>query len=654
MNTRHRLSLLQLEDRSNPTQFGIPWPNAPHLTLSFVPDGTPVGTGTSNLDGTLDAAAARATWETLVLRAYQTWAVQANVNIALVPDGGQPMGATGSPWGDPRFGDVRIAGTPLGGTWLASTTPFDWSGSTWAGDVVVNTGYGFGVGGTAGYDLFSTMVHEAGHSFGLPDIPTAQVTDGSVMADTYSLHSGLSPSDIANLQALYGGPRSAAALGYTAGNTSPATAVPLAGSTSGDISTIGGANYYKVTVPAGVTTFTVNVQTSGISLLVPAVTVTNASNAVVGSAAASSPLNGNVGLQITGATPGATYYVRVGSGTKDVFGVGSYAVAVSYPGVSGSTGSAIPSWLKYFYPDWAWNSSPATAIPLGAITGALSGGFTAYAQGSLSGPTDLSYFKVQSPATSPTGSYTLTVLAWSPPGGGGLQPEADVFDATGASVPSQVLLNANGSYSVQVPNAATNATYYVRVKSVSATQNTSGLYNMGVFFGTQPPVALTTAAQGQLAGQTTEAYQQFTLAQGQVDQFVLAASAPAATVDTAVKMTIYNSAGVSVFSLTAYNGQPASAAFVDLPGGTVLELLDYRVAGKRRNPEETANPGSVHLCLLVDDARSAWERAVALGARPLVPDGPVDVDGGPNLGARAAYLRIHDGITLELYQPPPR
>jgi hypothetical protein len=31
----------------------------------------------------------------------------------------------------------------------------------------------------------------------------------------------------------------------------------------------------------------------------------------------------------------------------------------------------------------------------------------------------------------------------------------------------------------------------------------------------------------------------------------------------------------------------------------------------------------------------------------------VTVDAGPNEGARAAYLRIHDGITLELFQRPP-
>ena len=100
-----------------------------------------------------------------------------------------------------------------------------------------------------------------------------------------------------------------------------------------------------------------------------------------------------------------------------------------------------------------------------------------------------------------------------------------------------------------------------------------------------------------------------------------------------------------------YPGVSIEAAFLDLPGGLILELLDYRVESKEQSPEANANPGHVHLCLLVDDAEDAWRRAVELGARPLVPDGPVEVDGGPNRGARAAYLRIHDGITLELFQP---
>ena len=100
-----------------------------------------------------------------------------------------------------------------------------------------------------------------------------------------------------------------------------------------------------------------------------------------------------------------------------------------------------------------------------------------------------------------------------------------------------------------------------------------------------------------------------------------------------------------------YQGIRIKAAFIDLPGGNTLELLDYQT-DKQPLPDATANPGSVHLCLKVKNADTAWRLAVACGAKPIVPDGPVDIDSGPNLGAKAAYLRIHDGITLELFQPP--
>ena len=106
--------------------------------------------------------------------------------------------------------------------------------------------------------------------------------------------------------------------------------------------------------------------------------------------------------------------------------------------------------------------------------------------------------------------------------------------------------------------------------------------------------------------------------------------------------------------VVGYPGVAIKAAFIDLPGGGVIELLDYQVPDRVPNAEATANPGNVHLCVRVEDAAASWRRAVASGARPISPDGPVDIDGGPNIGARAAYLRIHDGITLELFQPPGR
>jgi catechol 2,3-dioxygenase-like lactoylglutathione lyase family enzyme len=103
--------------------------------------------------------------------------------------------------------------------------------------------------------------------------------------------------------------------------------------------------------------------------------------------------------------------------------------------------------------------------------------------------------------------------------------------------------------------------------------------------------------------------------------------------------------------ITGYPGVSIKAAFVDLPGGVVVELLDYQVEGRVPNTDVTANPGNVHLCLKVEDAAQAWNRAVACGARPLT-EGPIDIDGGPNIGARAAYLRGHDGVTIELFQAP--
>ena len=101
-------------------------------------------------------------------------------------------------------------------------------------------------------------------------------------------------------------------------------------------------------------------------------------------------------------------------------------------------------------------------------------------------------------------------------------------------------------------------------------------------------------------------------------------------------------------------GVSIKGAFVELPGGVILELLDYEAPEKRGNPETTANPGNIHLCLAVEDAGFAWKHAVDCGAKPVSREGPIEVDGGPNVGARVAYLRIHDGITLELFQRPAR
>jgi catechol 2,3-dioxygenase-like lactoylglutathione lyase family enzyme len=103
--------------------------------------------------------------------------------------------------------------------------------------------------------------------------------------------------------------------------------------------------------------------------------------------------------------------------------------------------------------------------------------------------------------------------------------------------------------------------------------------------------------------------------------------------------------------VTGYPGVSLDAAILELPDGTMLELLEYRDVQGSQIDMGTANPGNVHIAIRVDDIDSAWDRIVAAGGTPRSPT-PTLVTSGPNTGARAGYVRDLDGISLELFQSP--
>jgi catechol 2,3-dioxygenase-like lactoylglutathione lyase family enzyme len=110
--------------------------------------------------------------------------------------------------------------------------------------------------------------------------------------------------------------------------------------------------------------------------------------------------------------------------------------------------------------------------------------------------------------------------------------------------------------------------------------------------------------------------------------------------------------GPVVSTMVGYPDVRIRRCWVDLPGGVALELLEYLDRPEAPNPAGNAHPGNVHVCLLVDDMGTAHPHAVACGAQP-VSDAPVEVRAGPLGGARLAYVRDPDGVTIELFQPPP-
>ena len=109
--------------------------------------------------------------------------------------------------------------------------------------------------------------------------------------------------------------------------------------------------------------------------------------------------------------------------------------------------------------------------------------------------------------------------------------------------------------------------------------------------------------------------------------------------------------GPQLGTMVGYPGVRIERCWIDLPGGVVLELLQYLDRDEEPYDPGTAHPGNVHVCLRVDDMEAAHAHAVACGARP-VSERPIDVAAGPRAGARLAYLRDPDGATIELVQEP--
>jgi catechol 2,3-dioxygenase-like lactoylglutathione lyase family enzyme len=83
-----------------------------------------------------------------------------------------------------------------------------------------------------------------------------------------------------------------------------------------------------------------------------------------------------------------------------------------------------------------------------------------------------------------------------------------------------------------------------------------------------------------------------------------------------------------------------------------LELMDYHGVSRKAVDASPPNPGTAHLCLLVDDLQALFADLSAKGVASVSE--PVDITSGVNEGGSAVYMIDPDGFRIELLQLPAR
>jgi hypothetical protein len=559
------------------TVFGNPWPNAQHLSLSFAPDGTMIsGSGQalfnqaqeSGLFTEMASTGNAQNWQMEVLRAFQSWASQTNINIGLVPDGGRPFGPLSQAFGSVPGGNIRVGAFNTSTDVIALNQPYNILTGAWAGTLLFNTAQSFTIGNSSGsFDIFSASLNEAGNLFGLGD--TADPTS-ALYGHYLGVRAGISDTDIAAVQSLYGGARlpdlyEGAGGNETLGSAYRLTPSEVSGdptayllSANGDLTTSSDVDHFVFTTASNTTSVTIRLNTVGLSLLNARISVFDSNGNLVSTATSGGSLAmQDILLTISDASPDSDYTVRVERGTDDVFGIGTYALAIGYNFTP--EGYVAPTSTTTYDPSGI-GSSLATAVSLQPVAGTAGAVFLA--AGQIAAPTDVAWYKVTA-----TGSSSPMTVILRPEHAYELYARATVYDIDGTVVAANILANGeDGRYVIQVPGIVASD-YFIKVESVGrGGVGFAGNYTLKVDFS-RAEVDLSGVVSGTLTESSRQSHITLKVPEAKVFHFVLDSFSSNPAVVSGLGMVIYSSNGAAVARMIVTSGTTTTAQ-IFLSSGT--------------------------------------------------------------------------------------
>jgi hypothetical protein len=507
---RRAKSLETLESRRLLAAFETPWPEPRELTISFPADGAWIGSYASDLRSTFDQVAQRQQWEELALRAFQTWAIHADINVGLRNDHNIAFGTPGLTAGDPRFGDFRIGSFPQVGL-LANSVPFQAVAGTYSGDVLLNSSVQYryhdwvdGQPPAPGallpdeFDLFSVLLHEAGNALGLDD----RLEMETVMFGQYTVPKGiLSADDIAAIQALYGARTDPYEL-FDNGQLQMATLLPAPSGFDPDTGVIGyrgslvqgsDVDLYELIPVAGRDTVTIRLKAAGISLLKSRLEILDSTGTAIGAAQSVSVFDNDNLVEVSGLQAHAAVYVRVSAlDAQDVYALGDYRLEVDYR--SATAQAAAGAFANYDAgPDALFagfglidgesgeNDTVSTADAL--VAAAYHPGTRYEHTSSVSAGADIDAWKITAPAQ----IHGRLIISLAAIGLSAPQLRIQVVDAAGVPVGAAGWLRPDGTWALEVGQPQANQDYWISISVDPNSAVSVGNYVVTAEFATPAP-----------------------------------------------------------------------------------------------------------------------------------------------------------------------